>query len=320
MKKAVFWTLYNIAIVLVILILVEIGVRIISNNIVTQSSDDSILNEGRYGITPGLKPNAVGDVFSKEVIVDSRGFLLNKCASKKKKKKILFFGDSVTMGVGVDADSSFASRLQSYYCDSLDIDNLSLIGYNINDYDRIAETLQNENSLSEYDKVVIFFCINDNFLKSAVQNAVNENSVFSSTLEWVKGKSYTYVAIKGMVTDRSKAHYEFDKQLYSNKDLLSNLETKVLHLKSLLGTKLKFVLLPYEYQLRDSYEKENYPQKVLSDILKKHDVKFADAAAYFSRNSTDISDSYLYADGIHFSNDGHQLMSLGLIKNKVLLQ
>ena len=320
MKKVIFWTIYNIVVVLVILSLVEIGIRVFSENIVTQSTDENILAEGRFGLTPGLKPLSVGEVFSKGVKVDERGFLLNKCFSKKKRKKILFFGDSVTMGVGVDADSSFAARMQNYYCDSLDIDNLSLIGYNINDYLRIAETLQKENTLDTYDEVLVFFCLNDNFLKSAVQNSVNGSSTFSSAMEWFKGKSYTYIAVKGMVTDRSKAHYDFDKQLYSNQELLKNLEAKIVDLHQKLGNKLKFVLLPYEFQFREDYSKENYPQKVLSDLLNKHAIRYVDAGTFFTQDAEAISDFYLYADGIHFSNHGHRFLSSALIENKVLLQ
>ncbi len=300
-----------------LLLLVELGIRFFSTNIVTQASDDSILLEGRFGSTPGLKPLAVGEVFSREVKVDQNGFLLNPCSSKKKRKRILFFGDSVTMGVGVDSDSSFAARLQNQYCDSLQIDNLALIGYNINDYLRIAETMQKENTLSQYDEVVVYFCLNDNFLSSAIQGSVNDASSFTSAMEWLKGKSYTYVAIKGLVADRSKAHYDFDKALYLNDTLLANLKEKIVKLKA-LSPNIQFVLLPYEYQLREKYNTECLPQSTLKRILSDAHVSCFDAGEYMQQSKNE--DLYLYADGIHFSNRGHQLLSSLLIQNKVLFR
>jgi len=319
MKKALGIILVNIIVVVVLLVLVEGGVRVFSSNVVTQSTDESILLEHRYGSTPGLKPLAVGEVFGKQVKVDAYGFLLNSCASKKKRKKILFFGDSVTMGVGVESDSSFAARLQHYFCDSLEIDNLSLIGYNINDYVRITEKLHAEKTLQLYDEVVVFFCLNDNFLSSAVHSSLNDASVFSSAMEWLKGKSYTYVALKGLATDRSEAHYLFDKELYKNDTLLQNLNTKIASLKSLVApAKLSFVLLPYEYQLRENYANDCLPQQKLISILNKEQISFLDAGKFLAKEGESEKDLYLYADGIHFSNEGHRALFNIILSTKAI--
>ena len=225
------------------------------------------------------------------------------------------------MGVGVDSDSSFAARLQNRFCDSLAIDNISLIGYNINDYVRIAEKLNEENRLKEYDEVVVFFCLNDNYLSTAVHSSVNQESSFTTVMEWLKGKSYTYVAIKGMVTDRSKAHYDFDKSLYENDTLISNLKDKISKLKSMIGeNKLSFVLLPYEYQLRNNYSKENMPQQKLISILKSENILSTDMGLLMEKEFKNDQELYLYADGIHFSNTGHRVLSTYLTNNVIFAQ
>ncbi len=321
MKKALYLIFYNIIIVVVILLLLEFGVRIFSSNIVTQGTDQSILLENRYYSTPGLKPNSEGYVFGKEIHVNEFGFLRNACVSKKKRKKVLFFGDSVTMGVGVDEDSTFVARLQQHYCDSLEIDNVALIGYNINDYERIIKKMKEENTLSNYDQILFFFCLNDNYLQKAVKGAADQETVFSSLFTALKSSSYLYIGLKGLASDRSKIYYDFDRALYKDSILLHNLDSKISSIVEFVSSdKISFILLPYEYQLRENYSKNNLPQQEMQGMLKKKSIVNFDIAPSLVKSTHEANDLYLYADGIHFSSMGHCEVAKYVIENKVLHQ
>ena len=320
MKKILFLILYNIIAVLLILAAIELSVRIFSDDIVTQGTDKNLLKENAFGITPGLKANSEGYVFGEKVEVDENGFLKNKCKGvKKKKRKVLFFGDSVTMGVGVDSDSSFAARLQHYYCDSIEIDNLSLIGYNVNDYSRIVHGLSQQNKLKEYDDVVFFFCINDNFLYTNADAAAKETLV-TKFENFLLSHSYLYVWCVKSMSDASAEYYQNDKKYYYDDAALDNLELRLSQIKSNLHCKVQVIALPCEYQMRENYYEQNTPQDVLRIFTKKYHFSFHDCKAFASQTKGDTKELFLYADGIHFSNEGHRAFSSYLIDNKLLFQ
>jgi lysophospholipase L1-like esterase len=319
-KKILFLILYNIIAVLLILAAIELSVRIFSNDIVTQGTDKNLLQENTYGITPSLKANSEGYVFGKKVEVNENGFLKNSCVlRKKKRKKVLFFGDSVTMGVGVDSDSSFAARLQQYYADSLEIDNLSLIGYNVNDYSRIVQGLSQQNKLRPYDEVVFFFCINDNVLCQRA-NAKVEESCGSMIKDFFISHSYLYVWRAKSVGDASATYYHYDKKYYYDDAALDNLDLRLSQIKSNLQCKVQVIALPCEYQMRENYYEQNTPQDVLRIFTKKYHFSFHDCKSFAAQTKGDKKDLFLYADGIHFSNAGHRAFSSYLIDNKLLIQ
>lgn len=298
----------------------EFSIRVFLEDIVTQGTDRDILQEEAFGITPSLKPNSEGYVFGEKVEVDANGFLKNKCVSaKKKRRKVLFFGDSVTMGVGVDSDSSFAARLQQYYCDSVAIDNLSLIGYNVNDYSRIVQGLSKQSKLKEYDEVVFFFCLNDNFLYQKSDLPAKET--FGTTIKnYLLSHSYLYVWCVKSLSDASADYYQNDKKYYYEEAALDNFDLRLSEIQSNLNCKVRVIVLPYEFQLRENYYEQNIPQDVLRIFSKKHHFDFHDCRNFASKTKGDKKDLFLYADGIHFSNEGHRVLASYLIDNKVLFQ
>ena len=312
MKRIILWSTYYLATILVLLFLLEIGVRLFSSDVVTQGTDSSLLLEGRFGITPGLQPNARGDVFGKTIVIDENGFLQNKCTSKKKKKKILILGDSVTMGVGVDGDSTFVGKLQAYYCDSLQIDNLSLIGYNVNDYERILNTLNKEKKIADYDEIIIFWCLNDNYLHAKNTTATEENKVQSFFLT----HSYLYCWLIKSRSDASLNYFNNDCAYYEDPASLKNLNDKISSIEKIRASKKTCIIaLPYESQLRNFQAVDLFPQRVLAEMMKGHPIGFKDCTTFLKSKSENSKDLYLYADGIHFSNEGHQAVFEYLLKN-----
>ena len=78
-----------------------------------------------------------------------------------------------------------------------------------------------------------------------------------------------------------------------------------------LGAELEFVLLPYEYQFRGG---DRIPQHRMASVLDSLRIAYVDVALQMKNNIVasglhDASDFYLYGDGIHFSMEGHRVVS-----------
>ena len=72
----------------------------------------------------------------------------------------------------------------------------------------------------------------------------------------------------------------------------------------------EIVLLPYEYQLRKKESQMLLPQTLLSKDLTLSGVTCYDLYPYLSEQTDiDYKSIYLFADGIHFSNKGHRMIS-----------
>ena len=130
---------WNIFIPLVLLLLLELIVRITLPEIQLQGLDRKILLDSVYFSSPGLRENSNG--MSNGVIksVDiNRFWKVNNSTVKNVKRKILFLGDSATMGIGVENDSTFAGLLNSFLEDAI-VYNSSLIGYSSKDYLNIVQ-------------------------------------------------------------------------------------------------------------------------------------------------------------------------------------
>jgi lysophospholipase L1-like esterase len=106
-------------------------------------------------------PNKSGDYYGVNISTNSLGFRNKEIDSKKTKKRILFIGDSFTLGWGVDSDSTYSNVLEN---------KLTENGY---EYDVINSGIGNYNTQMELelfkrkgikvapDVVVLMYFIND---------------------------------------------------------------------------------------------------------------------------------------------------------------
>lgn len=294
--------------------LLEAGTRIFYPEIKLPGTQQSLLKDSVYFDSQGYKPNSSG--LSSDVLkrTDESGFLKYSSGSKSK-NKILFLGDSATMGIGVENDSTFAGILNNS-SNMITILNPSLIGYSSHDYKNIVEKLiANEKNESLIKHIYIFWCLNDVYSNLPVSNSpeIANDSFWNEVVIFLRNNSHFYHLLKSLISDRPKAYYLYDKNFYRSEDkhfkqaLADLIEIDSLAKENHLNVDL--FLLPYEYQLRDNkYGKRNSPQNLLTEKLKSTSMMTHDCAAAFNIDEN-VDDYYLFGDGIHFSILGHKSMA-----------
>jgi hypothetical protein len=120
-----------------------------------------MLQDFVYGKSMGLAPNRSGIFFGRLVHVDGNRSRRNTHRFNKKKSAWLHIGDSVTMGVGVDDDSTF-SALLAQDADSINILNPSLIGFSVVDYKNVIRQLViTDGNALKITHITLFYCLND---------------------------------------------------------------------------------------------------------------------------------------------------------------
>jgi lysophospholipase L1-like esterase len=293
----------------------EFLVRLTIPNIQPQGiSADIIQNNGIYD-SNRLKPNACGLCNGEQVIVDRYGFRACHIPIDPKKRSWLLLGDSVTMGVGAHSDSTFAAHLQSRL-DSGNNLNSGVIGYSYHDYHNLVRYfIEAQNTELQINRAILFFCLNDiyHIMADIRQPGGKLRFVFGGMLNFLRGHSRLYMFLKNLTSDRARSYYLFDEQFYieENEHFQKSI-TALAEIQTILAQKnipFDMVILPYEYQLRTEYQPAIIPQEFLMEYLKRERISVYNPFEYFIRNKTDSKEFYLYADGIHFSNRGHEIVA-----------
>ncbi len=318
-KKIVLISLYNIVAVILLLIITEFAVRIFVPRIQPQGTSENLIKEDEYYNSTGLTPNSEGISNGKIVTVDKYGFRKNSVPIDTTKNSWLFLGDSVTMGIGVDNDSTFSALVQNRIS-NINILNPSTIGWSVYDYKNVLRYFINEkhNNL-KIKKVFLFYCLNDLYNSKLGKEMPGSTArvFFGDFLRYFRLNSRLYILLKNLFSDRAKAYFEYDREFYNS----NNPEYKnALHLLYNIDSHCNknkidfvFVMMPYEYQLRSGVNSEQ-PQLLLINDLKRKNIKILDIFKPFSKKTLDKKSLYLYADGIHFSNIGHRVAGNFIIK------
>ncbi|MCA1803591.1 MAG: hypothetical protein LC662_14170, partial [Rhodothermaceae bacterium] len=127
-------------------------------------------------------------------------------------------------------------------------------------------------------------------------------------MRFVNRNVYFYQWLMASVSDRGQAYYAYDRQFYSEDDpaFVAALDriAMIREMAELNGIRFDLVMMPYEYQYRAG---GFHPQDVLLNALQSKGIRAYDARAAFEGVS-DITVMYMYGDGIHFSEQGHQLI------------
>jgi hypothetical protein len=318
-KKLFYFFLYNIGILVFLLTLCEILVRLWIPEIQPQGTEKNLYQENRYGESHGLKPLSRGLSNGALVQVDRYGFRETSVKLDTSKNSWLLLGDSVTMGIGVEADSTFAGILQAEL-DSVNILNSSMIGYNVQNYGNVFSYFINHrrNDL-KIKRVVLFWCLNDLYTDSdAVQMPGGRlRSRFGGLLNFIRVHSRFYFFLKTLLFDRPKSYYLFDSRLYADGGFQDEDGNQgILNIqKTCSDENIRFdvVLLPYEYQLRHKDVDLDKPQKVMTQKLKACGIHVLDPMPYLLDSGIKSKELYLYGDGIHLSKSGHRAVAYFLL-------
>lgn len=318
MKKAVLIVLTNVATVVGLLLLIEGAVRVFVPQIGPIGTDKSLIDHLVFAGRGGLARNASGTNNGALVRTTKRRIISYEKPYDSSLNSILFVGDSVTMGLGVEPDSSFAGLL-SASLDSVNILNTALIGYNATDYRAVADSFLNRRSPLKEDRkkierVIIFWCLNDIYgdmpLPSVPGGLVRK--LGSDALPLIRRHFMLYQFLKNAFFDRSQSYYQHDAFYYARVGRFYQYALRMIRelheMCEEKGVAFEVVVMPYEYQLRRELPVDSLraPQDLFITDLRAMDVTVFDAFEFMRNEAETPKEFYLYGDGIHFSKAGHR--------------
>ncbi len=312
---------FNLTVIAFLFLLFELCIRVFIPEIKLAGTSANLIVDSVYNSTPGLGINTAG--YSSDVLKTTNQF---RCWKYKKpvskmSKKILILGDSVTMGIGVSNDSTFPGILNSFE-DTVDILCPALIGYSSFDYLNIVDYFLSEKVKGiSINEVQINWTLNDLYSNFPDKNgpSVTSDNFFFNLVYYLRRNSKSYIFIKNLFSDRSKAHFEYDNQFYSKDNPI--FQSAIEHLKEVSvkcqskKISLTVFMLPYEYQIRNYYKTNIFKaQETLLTSLKDFQIQVVDCSPAFKNYYKSSNKYYLWGDGIHFSEEGHKLIA-NFVKN-----
>jgi lysophospholipase L1-like esterase len=309
-----------------IILLLEVGTRILWPEINAQDTEQSLLRPQAFGDSYGWQPQATGVSFGKTVFIDEFGF--RKISSPEHyNDSWIILGDSVTFGVGVETEETFVQLLQNTL-PRTKVWNTAVIGYNIKNYRDVLYHLTSEQqNIPNVRKVLLFLCLNDIDLNDRIEQAPSKRALnyryVQNVLSFMRRHSRLYMRLKAALTDRSEFYFLNDYQLYQEGGESLTQSMKILdEMNTFLRGRniaLTVVILPYEYQLRTKVAQYLGPQKLLAAHFKELDIFYLDAYGSFESSEGDEKENFLYADFGHLSKKGHRIV-FELLKEKVTLE
>lgn len=321
-KGQIIYLVYLVVSILIILALVELTVRLTCPQIKLSGTSKNLIVDSLYQSTPGIAANQKG--ISNGAIKYTNKYDAWEYSKKlsPKKKVRLILGDSVTMGIGIENDSTFIGIINNKI-DSMNILNLSLIGYSSEDYYKVLKYYGNIHKDIEVSSVSVFWTLNDLYSNypGNISPEINSNTFIQSIISFLRKHSKTYHFLKNLFFDRAQDYFLYDSKFYSSNYSLLNESVKNIKMISdicdSLNISFQLLLLPYEFQIRNFETKAIFtPQNNLRSQLKNKikNINIIDCRDAFRKYSDKSKDLYLYGDGIHFSEKGHNEMVSFLLK------
>jgi lysophospholipase L1-like esterase len=315
--------------VLFFVICMEVIVRLFFPNI-NFTGTESKLFDSTHNIFRNRK-NVEAVSYGIKVFTDSDGFRIDLATTNKVLKKnkpcIMFMGDSVTFGVGVESNKIFPELLNNYLL-NYNVINSSVIGYSIDTYCDIVSNFilpQQENYRIKY--VILGLCLNDITTGSSeyiekIHGEAYKTWAFFRNVYQIKAindflitKSKCYILIKSALRDNSKGYFFADAAQYADNQLYFAMMNKLNTISGMLrehGIGFMIVILPYEYQLRENEPNLLMPQKLLKNDLDKYQIKYIDAyltiKTHMLKNNKISKDYFIFDDSNHFSDLGHEII------------
>lgn len=129
----------------------------------------------------------------------------------------LILGDSVTMGIGIENDSTFIGIMNNKV-DSINFLNLSLIGYSSEDYYKVLKYYGDIHKDIKVNSVSVFWTLNDLYSNypGNISPEINSNTFIQSIISFLRKYSKTYHLIKNLFFDRAQDYFLYDSKFYSS--------------------------------------------------------------------------------------------------------
>jgi len=308
---------FNMGTTLVILFLLEVYVRLAHPDIQSAGIARNLVIDPGYGSSARLRPGATGRSDGVLFTVDDLGFWQYSAKLDTALSDWLLLGDSVTMGIGVDPDSTFAGKL-ARVCSRFRILNPSWVGYSSADYIAVASAFLHDKTFpgltAKIQHVTVCWTLNDVYSSCTVglPPGTTVRNYGSTFLVWLKQHYRTYIWLKSIFFDRPKDYFEFDRKFYQKDDphlvaALADLDS-LKRLCATAGVDLDVMFLPYEYQLRPGNKSSLVPQAIVFQALDSLGIRYYDTTPIFTASSLSSKSLYRFGDGIHFSSRGHDVL------------
>ncbi|GEM_PF-803035 len=311
----------NLVVLAGLLMLIEGCVRVTHPQIRPLGTDASLIADSVFGASSGPRPMASGFSNGARFTADSSGFWTFATRPADTAVAWLLLGDSVTMGVGVDPDRTFAGRIADAKPD-VRVLNPSIVGHSVDDYEEILiDVARRDSSLG---RVTVLWCLNDIYTR--VQASANDTEVdeegrdpdqrvrrmLGPVLGFIHRHVYTYQWLKAALFDRPRHYFEHDLAFYHGA-MLKRAVDRLAGIASVCREhelRCEVVLLPYEYQLRTKGAGDAFlPQQRIREHAHALNLPVFDAAPFLMEAEFHPAELYLYGDGIHFSERGHALLA-----------
>ena len=313
------------ALVLIGLLLgAEALVRVAAPGVVPAGADEALFTYGAnadgtssYTLTPG----ASGDAYGASVRVTANGAWRYADADTTGPATLLI-GDSVTMGLGVDPEQTFAGRLAR----GAHVANPSVLGWAAADYRRAVEARLSGARLGadSLRAVVVVWCLNDLYPEgqpipiAAAQRASAEAPRASwrerayqavrlgaaAPLAWLGRHSRLYRWARTVPTDAQARTYAYDRSLYTEAAYQADRDRAFGQIRAIRDTlaarqiPLTVAVVPQAPQLR-SAPPDTVPQDTVRARLARLGVAMLDLTPRLAESD------FLTGDGTHLSPPGH---------------
>jgi lysophospholipase L1-like esterase len=311
MKNNLFAVLVGIIILAFVFGFFELFIRLVYPEVQPIYTNRELIKVNAFYDSNGLQPSSTGISHGVVINTDQYGFRLTVDKPDTSLSNWLYLGDSVTMGIGVATDHTFA-YLADQRLRRIKVRNGGVIGHSTYDYVNAARHYTKQMDIS---RISIFYCLNDVYSRHKEQaipgNQVRE--VGGGLLNFIKLNFRLYDVLKANLFDRPATYFEFAEQYYAkdNAIYLSALKDirSIIEYCTEQNIALDIILMPYEFQLRNYDQKDIFkPQKMIKRDLVSDNINMYDCSEFILERGYNSQDLYLYGDGIHFSIYGHQLI------------
>ncbi len=313
----------NAAVLLALLLAAEAVVRIAAPGIVPAGADAALFTYAANAdgsASYRLAPGASGEAYGVAMQVSPDGTWVYTDADTTG-AAVLLVGDSVTMGLGVAPDETFAGRLAAL--PGVRIANPSVLGWAAADYRRaVVARLAGRRLADSLRAVVVVWCLNDLYpegqpipiaaaerVAAAAPTASLGQRAYQAVrlgaarpLEWLGRHSRLYRWVRTVPTDAAGRAFAFDRALYTEPAHQADRDRAFGQLRMvrdvLAARRVPFVvtIVPEAPQLATG---DTVPQDTLRARLDALGIRHVDLMPALTPGD------FLTGDGTHLSPTGH---------------
>jgi lysophospholipase L1-like esterase len=331
----------NAVVFVVFILFLEAAVRLFVPEVQPLGEDKRLFVRERYGTSHGYAANAQGHTLDAEFVTGESGLRIEPGQEYRNDgRTILFVGDSVAVGFGVEASDALPHILDRRLDDHRFI-NAAASAYNARDYVNVLTALL---PTIRPEGVIVGLCLNDFDLNyrfeldpDFVPQPPGTRQSATPVPEWIRYINYyvfdfnqvlrrhsrLYVWLKGKAFDASSNVFRADRSLYLRPGVESRIAEDIARMKELAASYdawIEFFVFPYEYQLRPDGPGDLFPQQVIKAAASNAGVKLHDlqpaVAEYLRANGESSESLFLYSDPMHLSPVGAEVVA-GLIHDKL---